>query len=355
MAKINRSASTHRSSPTGITPSWWHDFKQVYSTASKIGDSALNPDSYKMYRGKNPTAVAAGRFAADFVNDLTRRVIWNYNHPLSITNEAGRWIGRKAGFGKTYNETRVGSERVLKPGIYDTMQTALFGIGLTNAMDLMAGNFNLANLGEAGRPLGYQAVLASEDDPRQTTNVPLEYVSRYLLGRTGRVLPWDEFKLERPEISKEQYDAYRDYMRGDTVTLLGLEKVPMGAGAIAGGLAGLALRGKSKALKPVVYGSLVGTAVTGESAKFLAEQGVLKGTMEGIDGAEIRMLGYRMPFHALAGTALLGGAMYHYGNKYTTGQMPRLSQAVRRLKAPRVSGAPAPTANLSPEGGRVGK
>ena len=55
-------------------------------------------------------------------------------------------------------------------------------------------------IGNIGRPAGYKAVLPSESDPRRTDSPIGELVSRYFLGRTGRLLPYDEFSKERPDV-----------------------------------------------------------------------------------------------------------------------------------------------------------
>ena len=51
----------------------------------------------------------------------------------------------------------------------------------------------------------------SEEDPTQTSNVVGEVGLKYLMGRTGNLLPYDEFKKVRPDVSKDEYDAYQAF------------------------------------------------------------------------------------------------------------------------------------------------
>ena len=58
---------------------------------------------------------------------------------------------------------------------------------------------------------GYEAVVPSADDPSKTDNVLLEVASKYVLGRTGNLLPYDEFKKVRPDVSPEEYRRYKAF------------------------------------------------------------------------------------------------------------------------------------------------
>ena len=70
------------------------------------------------------------------------------------------------------------------------------GIGLTNPLG-----------GDDGR----EAAVPSQDDKTKTDNVLLEIASKYILGRQGDVLPWDEFKKVRPDVTKDEYMRYKAY------------------------------------------------------------------------------------------------------------------------------------------------
>jgi hypothetical protein len=66
-------------------------------------------------------------------------------------------------------------------------------------------------IGNIGRPAGYKAILPSEEDPRKTDSAVGELLSRYFLGRTGRLLPYNEFAKERPDVDKGEYQRYKAY------------------------------------------------------------------------------------------------------------------------------------------------
>jgi hypothetical protein len=126
----------------------------------------------------------------------------------------------------------------------------------TNTLGITSGNMNYFNLDEAGRPSGFAATDPNEEDPRQTNNVALEYFNRNVLGRTGRLLPWAEFHQERPDVPYETYEAYKDYLYNPGIL------------------------------------------------------GIAKGTLDGVDGPEARIMGYRItPLGALAAAGVIGGGV----------------------------------------------
>ncbi len=178
---------------------------------------------------------AEGMVGGDIASDATRGLWWRWNHPLAMTQAAGNAVGVKAGLGA------VGA-------------TTLGYLGST-ALDVTSGNVDLTNLEESGRPKGYAAVYATPENPTQTENPIAELGSRWILGRTGKLLPYEQFKEERPDVTPEEYVAYKEYLA-----------------------------------EPGVLG------------------GVVKGTLDGIDGPEVRFMGYRVPADAaLATGGMLAG------------------------------------------------
>lgn len=69
--------------------------------------------------------------------------------------------------------------------------------------------------GQFGRPAGYSVGVPSEADPTQTASPLLEFASDIFMGRAGELLPWDQFKQERPDVSKGEYEAYKAYLHGN--------------------------------------------------------------------------------------------------------------------------------------------
>lgn len=145
---------------------------------------------------------------------------------------------------------------------------------------------------------GYKAASPSEDDPTRTDNVLAEIGIKYVLGRRGDILPWEEFKKVRPDVSKEEYGAYKGYKFS-----------------------------KGWDLNPFDDGDFnVG--------------GILKGTDDGLYGGEVMFLGKHMPTEtvlapaaaAIAGSAL-GAALGKYGGMNQAG----IDEAVDRNRAQRNS------------------
>jgi hypothetical protein len=130
-------------------------------------------------------------------------------------------------------------------------------------LELGSQTYNPFNLGQGGRVAGYAAINPDEDDPRiSTTPVSELLIDRGFLGKRGRLLPWEQFRQERTDIPYEQYEKYQDYLRNKD----------------------------DNALRDM----------TG---------GLIKGTLDGINGPELSVMGYSVtPTGALAaGAALLAG------------------------------------------------
>jgi hypothetical protein len=135
------------------------------------------------------------------------------------------------------------SKRRYRPGMVDTLQ-------LPSALAINAGVGLLNPLGGSN---GYSAVFQSEDDPTRTNNIVGEVAAKYILGRTGNMLNWDDFKKVRPDVSKDEYMRYKAF----------------------------------KYDKEGDYNPLDGD--------FTIPTGILKGTSDGIHGAELQFLGRSMP------------------------------------------------------------
>ena len=130
------------------------------------------------------------------------------------------------------------------------------------------------------RPPGYKAVApkSKEEDPtgRTPQSVPLELALRYGLGQRSQILPYQEFKKERPDVSPSTYVQYRRYEQA----------------------------------KPQP-GSLVGIDPEGQS--FTTVGGLLRGSAKGLNDPELRIKGFPVTLSGLAGTAAgLGTAVAAY-------------------------------------------
>lgn len=174
----------------------------------------------------------SGRIAGDILGEGSRSLVWRL-HPLDL-----------AGTSAMKAVESVGGNRSAQ---------VLAMAAATNALGVGSGNMNFFNLDEAGRPTGFAATDPNPEDPRETNNVALEYFNRNVLGRTGRLLPWEQFHEERPDVDYETYAAYQEYLRDPGIL------------------------------------------------------GMAKGTLEGVDGPEARIMGYRVtPLGAIAAAATTG-------------------------------------------------
>ena len=133
------------------------------------------------------------------------------------------------------------------------------GVAINNAVGLLT---------PGGGMEGYKAALPSADDPSKTSNVLGEIALKYIVGRTGNLLPYEEFSKVRPDVSRSEYNKYQAFKYDK-----GLDINPMDGNITLPG-------------------------------------GILKATTEGIHGPEVQFLGRSMPL--ITGimpfaTALAGG------------------------------------------------
>lgn len=248
-------------------------------------------------------AYVAGRLAHDVVNDGSRVPWWLLNHPMAQTAVASDLISDAAGLTPDYNTyEEVLTRRDVpvtqanindayaqdmgfasttnKRGIPLALASKLPHVLATAALLSSSNNTNFLNIAGGGRTAGFASVFPSEGNKAVSDNPLLELGARYLFGRTGRLLDFEQFTQERPEVSRTDYNAYRAHQWDDGI-LLGLLKgttrnidgepevtmtgfrVPLSAAASAGG-----------ALGGVVAGSRIADAIVDRNAKQQAAKGV---------------------------------------------------------------------------------
>ena len=148
---------------------------------------------------------------------------------------------------------------------------------------------------------GYKAAIPSDEDPSKTDNVLGEVALKYFMGKTGNLLPYDEFSQVRPDVSREEYNKYQAWkydknedwnpLDGDTSMLAGAlrtttegihgpelqflgRSLPVTTGvipyafALTGGVAGVK---RSKPIRGGLVGGTAGLAI-GQIAGNLIEQ-----------------------------------------------------------------------------------
>jgi len=130
---------------------------------------------------------------------------------------------------KGYRQANIGGENVITKRKYDPGHVSSLAIPAGLAM-----NVGLGLMTPFGGAEGYKAAIPNEEDPTKTDNVLGEIAAKYVLGRTGNLLPWDEFKQVRPDVSKDEYMRYKAFKfdndedwnptDGDTSMLMGALK-----------------------------------------------------------------------------------------------------------------------------------
>ncbi len=143
---------------------------------------------------RHAAAQAAGALGADVATDGARNIWWFLNAPQAISMLA------------TQQAIKKGGESFLEgaPIIRNRNLRMAASVPAWLGMSLGVGNFM--------RAPGYKAVVPGEGDPREAANPAVEAASRYFLGRSGRLLPYDEFVKERPDVSRAEYNAYKRYL-----------------------------------------------------------------------------------------------------------------------------------------------
>jgi hypothetical protein len=156
-------------------------------------------------------AQLAGVSAADAASDGLRNIWWFLNAPQAVASLAVLQAlhapakAESARIAQQLGDQLGPEDRVVSP--FASRRTRLAAaVPAVIGMSLAIGN--------AMRQPGYKAALPSEADPTQTADPLGELGARYVLGRTGELLAYDDFVKERPDVSKGEYDAYKAYLYG---------------------------------------------------------------------------------------------------------------------------------------------
>lgn len=204
--------------------------------------------------GARRAAQAAGALTADATTQGAQNIWWFINAFQAASSAAAQQAMHGV----------LGPSKVLRrPGIPGAPAGAPFrhsnyAVAATFPVVLGAS----AAVGNLFRQPGYAAVLPSEDDRRESDN-PLVEAPLRAIGMTGRLLPFDDFSQERPDVSRGEYESYKAYLfgspmpvkfnadgiHGAEVNLLGrsiplLTGVLPVAGGVLGGAIGLRMAGK---------------------------------------------------------------------------------------------------------------
>jgi hypothetical protein len=238
-----------------------------------------------------------GSIASDIAQDRSRAIWWLLNAAQAsgnVINEAAMGFANKDLFGKTETDVLFNdSGKMEAAGLGKRDQSGVvrplpligkgpngkatrknYASGMVTALGIAPGiaiNQGLGLLTPFGGAEGYEAVVPNAEDPRKTDNMLGEIASKYILGRTGNLLDYDDFKKDRPDVSKGEYNAYKAFKYD-----------------------------KALDLNPF------------DDGKTNLPGAIIKTTNDGIHGAEVQFLGRSLPVNtaimpfatAVAGTAL---------------------------------------------------
>ena len=166
----------------------------------------------------------------------------------------------KANYERARAEDLISAEGVKRKGVgqKDGMLTKRrYDPGDVAALAIPSGiaiNAGIGLLNPFGGSGGYSAVIPSDEDPSKTENVIGEVAAKYILGKTGNLLPYDEFSQVRPDVSRGEYNSYKAF----------------------------------KYDKEGDYNIF-------DDGKMTLPTGVLKATTDGIHGPEVQFLGRSLP------------------------------------------------------------
>jgi len=152
------------------------------------------------------TAQAAGVAVADAASDGLRNIWWFLNAPQALTQLA--MLQGTQQVAQQYQAPGRSAPLIKNRNVrMATTLPAVIGISM--------------GIGNAYRLPGYKAAVPSEADPTQSADLLAEAGSRYFLGRSGSLLPYDEFVKERPDVSRGEYEAYKAYLFSSSLPLKG--------------------------------------------------------------------------------------------------------------------------------------
>jgi hypothetical protein len=209
-----------------ISRNWWWLFNAAQATGNVINESALGFVNRDLYGARDLNVP---------FNDLEELERQGY-----AAKDSSGTIRPNP---KVFNAKGKAKERNYRSGMVASLGIPA-GVAINNSLGLLT---------PFGGAEGYEALFPSEEDASKTNNVIAEVGAKYLLGRTGALLDYDEFKKVRPDVSKGEYKAYKAFKYDNNTDLNPFD------------------------------GDLVLPA------------GVAKATTDGIHGAEVQFLGRSLP------------------------------------------------------------
>ncbi len=176
----------------------------LQATGEVINEQALSrvvPELYKKSRVQSaeiPFTVTPDGKSPRYLNISDKDAI----KEMVDTNKA-KYVDDKlkASRGYSFDDSGDLQKRNYSPGMVQSLAIPT-GIAINTGLGLMS---------PFGGAEGYKAALPSDDDPTKSSNVLGEVGLKYLMGRTGQLLPYEEFKKVRPDVSRDEYKRYQAF------------------------------------------------------------------------------------------------------------------------------------------------
>lgn len=200
---------------------------KVLESTTRLGDhpELIDPVPGRTAKTARLAAQFAGAASKDVVTQGLQNIWWFLNAYEAASLLAGKQAMHGAMQGSPRLNFNLGSKPVSIPLLpwEERIKDAPIGSPFTRDSLRFAAAFPLvlgaaAATGTLFRQPGYAAVLPSTEDKRQSTDPLTEGLLR-AVGRTGALLPYDEFVRERPDVSKGEYEAYKSYLFGNKLPI----------------------------------------------------------------------------------------------------------------------------------------
>ena len=178
----------------------------LQATGEVINEQALSrvvPELYKKSRVQSteiPFTVTPDGKSPRYLNISDKDAI---KEMVTAKKPMAKYIDDKltAARGYSFDDSGDLQKRNYSPGMVQSLAIPT-GIAINTGLGLMS---------PFGGAEGYKAALPSDDDPTKSSNVLGEVGLKYIMGRTGQLLPYEEFKKVRPDVSRDEYKRYQAF------------------------------------------------------------------------------------------------------------------------------------------------
>ena len=265
------------------------------------------------------TGQMLGTLAADLTQDNTRSFYWLGNAIQALGNIGQEYMLGKANpslYGTTVqNRPGTNTPMTIKRdktlaqsmGLLDPTGKPTRGVRINDDGEITRRNFEpgdkaallipsglainagIGLMSPMGGAEGYEAAIPSQDDKKVSANPVLEVASKYFTGRTGNLLPYDEFVQERPDVSRAQYNDYKGFKYDKDIDLNPLDDgevtLPMGLGKFkADGIHGPEIQFFGKSL-PATTGMIpLATTLAATTYGATRKKPIARGLQYGLEG-----------------------------------------------------------------------